>query len=143
MNFRSFLENDVKRQKKRSKSFPKGIIILLFLSLLYLQYGRDVTLCSSTTSICDNSYNVHLVIVANKLKITDTTKLSQRLIERYLDNDFKEIKFRNNKKGYPDKLHMTVYTNKTDKRYSRKAQFFTYTFPKANSESLYVINKEI
>lgn len=129
MNFKSFLINDVRRQKKRSKSFLKGVILLLFLSLLYLQYGRDVTLCSSTTSICDNSYSVHLVIIANKIKITDTTKLSQRLIKSYFANDFKEIKFRNDRKGYPDKLHMTVYTNKMDKRYRRKALLFTYTFP--------------
>lgn len=97
------------------------LLIGIILSLVYLQFGRDVRVVSSMINSSDHYYEQKVTIVANKLFILDKDKFAEEMIERCIDNDFHEIKFSYDLIGYPDRIEVTVYLNEIDKQYLYQA----------------------
>ena len=79
------------------------ILILFAGILLYLQFGRDVEVISTTSTTSDQFYEQGMTVVANKLII---------LLDRTRRNDFKEVLFSYDVLGYPDRIKIKVYPNR-------------------------------
>lgn len=47
-------------------------------------------------------------MVDKKLFIPDKDKSAEEMIERCIDNDFREIKFSHDLNGYPDRIEITL-----------------------------------
>ena len=100
--------------KKRNWTWV--ILVGIVLLLAYLQFGRDVRVISSMLMSSDQYYEQKLTIVANKLFILDKDKFAEEMIERCMDNDFREMKFSYDLLGSPDKIEITVYLNERDRK---------------------------
>lgn len=72
---------------------------------------RDVEIVDTYTSGSRNGYEEDITIIAHKEQITDQERLANQLVERCVANNFHEIRFSYDLKGYPNGLHITVYTN--------------------------------
>ena len=86
-----------------------NIVIILFLS--YLQWGREVRICNSRSMVIGEYYTESITIVANTLYIGNREEFAKRMIQKCIDNSFKEIKFLYGTK-YPNELTIIVYLNK-------------------------------
>ena len=97
----------------------KIILPILFLFtgiLLYLQFGRDVEVISTTSTTSDQFYEQGMTVVANKLIIPDKVAFAENLLDRTRRNDFKEVLFSYDVLGYPDRIKRLVETeNITEK----------------------------
>lgn len=89
------------------------IVITLFIltGLLYLQFGRQPVVNHSMILENSDTYDLSLVITLNKLVILNRKNVEQTLIQKTLDNDFKNIQFSYDIHGMPRKIHVTVYAN--------------------------------
>lgn len=72
---------------------------------------RDVEIVDTYTSGSRNGYEEDITIIAHKEQITDQESLANQLVERCIANNFHEIRFSYDLKGYPNGLHITVYAN--------------------------------
>lgn len=72
---------------------------------------RDVEIVDTYTSGSRNGYEEDITIIAHKEQITDQESLANQLVERCIANNFHEIRFSYDLKGYPNGLHITVYVN--------------------------------
>ena len=96
------------------KVFRKRIhlaIVLVILMFVYLQYGRDVAVCSSYPRVNSDGYLEDIVIIANKLYIFDHEKFAEYILRRCVENSFKEVRFSYELNGYPNEVHISVYMN--------------------------------
>lgn len=88
-------------------------ILILFIGiLLYLQFGRNVEVISTTSTTSDQFYEQGMTVVANKLIIPDKVAFAENLLDRTRRNDFKEVLFSYDVLGYPDRIKITVYPNR-------------------------------
>lgn len=93
----------------RRKILVFSAILLVFGSILYLQYGRELEVVSTINNTYGKTYEQKITVVANKLLIGDKEKFTERIIEHCRKNDFKDVKFSYDVLGYPDKILITVY----------------------------------
>lgn len=61
-------------------------------------------------SSASNGYSENVVIIANKLWI-NKQKFAEEMIQRCIDNDFHEVLFSYDVRGYPNELHLTIYND--------------------------------
>ena len=87
----------------------------MIIGFLYLQYGCDVKVTSSMNFSSDNYYEMEFTVVANKLFIIDKQRFAKEMIERCIDNNFRDIKFSYDMMGYPNRLQINVYLNEFSK----------------------------
>ena len=57
-------------------------------------------------------YEEYISVIANKVWISDKEKIAEELVKKCIENNFQEIMFSYDLRGYPNGLHITVYTNK-------------------------------
>lgn len=95
------------------KKFKIIVIFLLCIIFLcfYLQWGRDIELCQTNTERAENWYCEDISIIANRLYIHDKQKFAEMVLERCIDNTWKEIRFSYDLAGYPNELYIDVYMN--------------------------------
>lgn len=93
----------------RKKIFVFSEILLVFCSILYLQYGRKLEVVSTINNTYGKTYEQKITVVANKLFIRDKEKFAEMLIDHCKENDFKDVKFSYDMLGHPDKIVFTVY----------------------------------
>ena len=106
------------------------LAVLMAISILgYLQFGRDVAVCSSSQKIFSNGSQEEISIIANKLYIFDQEKFAECLLKRCADNSFREVRFSYDLSGYPKEMHITVYMNWTAWRWKRAAFEICYSSP--------------
>lgn len=86
-------------------------IVLVILMFRYLQYGRDVAVCSSNPRVNLDGFLEDIVIIANKLYIFDHEKFAEYILRRCVENSFKEVRFSYELNGYPNEVHISVYMN--------------------------------
>lgn len=110
--------------KKRNWTWV--ILVGIVLLLAYLQFGRDVRVISSMLMSSDQYYEQKLTIVANKLFILDKDKFAEEMIERCMDNDFREMKFSYDLLGSPYKIEITVYLNERDRKCAHQSFVIEY-----------------
>ena len=88
------------------------LIVIFVLLIVYLQFGRPATVTHSTTSRDSSGYTMTLSVTMNQLKIISKEVITTNLIQHIADNSFKNIMFSYDELGYPNKLTVTVYTNR-------------------------------
>ena len=96
-------------------------IVLVILMFGYLQYGRDVAVCSSNPRVNSDGYLEDIVIIANKLYIFDHEKFAKYILQRCEENSFKEVRFSYDLNGYPNEVHISVYMNHFEWKIKKKA----------------------
>lgn len=97
------------------------VIVLVILISGYLQYGRDVAVCSSNPRVNSNGYLEDIAITANKLYIFDQEKFAKCILQRCVENSFKEVRFSYDLSGYPNEVHISVYMNQLTWKLKKKA----------------------
>lgn len=86
------------------------IAIMIFVTcILVLQFGQDVKVNTSIRVIGENESREYLKITANRLWIIDKTGFAQEILERRIENSYKNIYFTDT---YSDKMEVEVYRNK-------------------------------
>ena len=103
------------------------IVALLFLGILYLQFGRAPYINTSTIKKHAENYDLELSITANKLFIIDNDQYAKNLIEKILENDFKNMQFPYDELGYPKEIRIKVYTNNISRFHNVPAFEIYYT----------------
>ena len=86
------------------------ICISVVMMVIYLQFGRNLDVCSSYGMRGSNYYEKNITILANKLFILNEKNCKKEIIQRCKDNNFNSIRFRFDG-GMPDKWRVTVYAN--------------------------------
>lgn len=96
----------------------KKIFITTILSLLisiifltYLQWGRDMKICNTRPETSQNAYFEDVTLIANKLYIHDKYEFAESVIQKCIDNSWKEVRFSYDIAGYPNELCIDVYMN--------------------------------
>lgn len=114
--------DDRKRIVNKKFSRIVYLAVLLVIPILgYLQWGRDVAVCSSNPNIFSNGSLEEISIIANKLYIFDREKFAKYVLQRCADNSFREVRFSYDLSGYPNEVHITVYMNRAAWKWRKKA----------------------
>ncbi len=114
--------DDRKRIVNKKFSRIVYLAVLLVIPILgYLQWGRDVAVCSSNPKIFSNGSLEEISIIANKLYIFDREKFAKYVLQRCADNSFREVRFSYDLSGYPNEVHITVYMNRAAWKWRKKA----------------------
>ena len=88
------------------------VLCALILScLLYLQYGREITVNHICTESNSQGYSAALVITANKLFLRETADYTETLVRRVADNDLPNMQLSYDVMGVPKEVTITVYAN--------------------------------
>ena len=106
---------------KRFRRIVYLAVLLVIPILGYLQWGRDVAVCSSNPKIFSNGSLEEISIIANKLYIFDQEKFARYVLQRCVDNSFREVRFSYDLSGYPNEVHITVYMNRAAWKWRKKA----------------------
>lgn len=113
------------------------VLIVLFIIFLYLQYGRKMDVVNSFSTSSTNYHEENIIVVANKLYISDKEKFAENIVNNCVENNFKSIFF-DYKMRKPNALHVTVYLSEVTKRLSFPVFTFSYITDK-NEVGLYNI----
>lgn len=105
----------------------KKIAALLFCITLFcfLQFGQDVRVNSSIRKSGRDGTEEYLSITANRIFITDKEKFAQEMIERRIENSYKEIYFT---EQYPKAIEVDVYLNWLTWKMKRKSFSVVYEY---------------
>lgn len=87
------------------------ILILFFSSLLYLQYGRKITVCSTSNFTSKDYATVEINIISNKFFILNKEKYARKILKDAEKNQLPQIKLSITE---PDELIIRIYNNKHD-----------------------------
>lgn len=94
------------------KSCVVGMLICIIGLLGYLQYGREEkvvnTMVSTSGIFCKQEFSV----LANKLVVLDKEKYADDLIEKAINNKYKNVRFSYDISGYPNEMKIEVYRDK-------------------------------
>lgn len=88
-------------------------ILLLFFSLIFLiirMGNREMEVSHSYSSTSENYRVDRITVLSNEIYFTGKQKVAEKIVEKYLDNDFKNIKFSFHNIS-PNHLITTVYQN--------------------------------
>lgn len=88
-----------------------SIVVCVIIIFSYLQYGREEKVVSSRVNTSDSYYEQEFSVVANKLFIWDKEKYAKKLINKSLENEYKNVRFSYDFMGYPNEINVTVYYN--------------------------------
>lgn len=104
----------------------KVIILIVFLvTICFMQFGRDVKVNSSMRSSGENDTKEYLNITANRICIIDREEFAWEIIERRVENSYREIYFI---ERYPDEIEVDVYLNRITWKMKRKAFSIIYEY---------------
>lgn len=95
--------------------------MICILGILYLQFGRTPDVNVARTAGTADSYILHLTVTANKLCIINKEQYAKSLVQRVLDNNFKNMIFSYDEIGIPKEIHITVYTSSLTKFHNHPA----------------------
>ena len=73
-----------------------------------MQYGRDMDVYGSYAMTADNYHEERLMIVVNKLHVTDQKACAEEIVEHCGENSFKSVRFSYDQ-SVPNALYVTVY----------------------------------
>lgn len=88
-----------------------GILIGVVIFLIYLQFGREEKVVNTQISTSKTFYKQEFSVVANKLLIVDKEMYADKLIEKGIDNKYKNVRFSYDISGYPNEIRILVYVD--------------------------------
>ena len=97
-----------------------GLIISFVAIVIYLQFGREEMIVNTRIDSFEGGYDEEVCIVANKVFIWDKERYAEELVERIIQNEFKNVRFSYDIVGYPKKIRISVYNNKLAYRHNKK-----------------------
>lgn len=105
----------------------KRVIVLIALAAMvcFMQFGWDVKVNSSMRSSGENNTKEYLNITANRICIIDKEEFARKIIERRVENSYREIYFI---ERYPDEIEVDVYLNWITWKMKRKAFSIIYEY---------------
>ena len=104
-----------------------GILICIIAILGYFQYGQEEKVVNTMVSTSDKFYKQEFDVIANKLFIWNKEKYADELIEKAVDNKYKNVRFSYDITGYPDKIIISVYNNEWNYRHDYMTFQIIYT----------------
>ena len=110
----------------KRKLFLTIFFALLFLYVLYLQYGRPATIHNVTTTKTSEGYVCHITIVANKLVILNKNTLQDKVLQKIHSNSFDNILISKEVLTNMAELHVTVYVNELMRNLGKVLIFSAY-----------------
>lgn len=101
------------------------IVSLLTGKFVYLQWGRDMGVYSTHSTLSENSHEEHIIFVANRLFIGDKEACAEELVRKCRENSFPSVLL-----SYdlvkPTALYGTVYRFQSD--VADHAPVFTFRY---------------
>lgn len=97
--------------KKIVSSISVVLIVIILGFSIYLEPWSDIKISNSLLDGNKDSYSEKLTLIANDLYIDDTEVFSEEMLDRFIENDFKNVRFSFDQNGYPDKVQISVYSN--------------------------------
>ncbi len=89
----------------------KAIICVVIIALLsYLQWGREVEVCNSRIETSGEYRSENITVIANTLYISNKEEFAKQMVQKSIDNSFKEIKCSYDL-GYSNELTIDIYLN--------------------------------
>ncbi len=119
------------------KKIVTVLLLVVFIIFLYLQWGRIMDVVNSFSTSSTNYHEENIVVVANKLYISNKEKFAEKIVNNCIENNFKSIFF-DYKTMKPNALYVTVYSSEFTRGLSMPAFTFSYTSDK-NQIGLYNI----
>lgn len=104
---------------------------------MYLQWGRDVQVYNSHIGENENYCSEDIMIIANKIWIIDKEKFAHDMVQKSIENSFKEVKFSYDLQQ-PNELGITVYINKMS--YWLRKPDFTIQFKQKKNEQYNILD---
>ena len=101
------------------------VIVVCAAMVCFMQFVQDVKVNSSMRSSGENETKEYLNITANRICIIDKEKFAQEIIERRMENSYREIYFI---ERYPDEIEVDVYLNRITWKMKRKAFSIIYEY---------------
>lgn len=95
-------------------------ILVCIIIFAYLQYGREEKVVSSMANTSDSYYEQEFSVVANKLFIWDKEKYAKKLVEKAIENEYKNVRFSYDLMGDPNVINISVYYNTCTYRHGKQ-----------------------
>ena len=111
----------------RKRYIIMRILICIIALLGYLQYGREEQAVNTMVSTSDTFYKQKFDVIANKLFNLDKEKYAEELIEKAVENKYRNVRFSYDITGYPNKIVISVYNNEWDYQHNYMAFQIMYT----------------
>lgn len=102
------------------------VISFFFTILFYNQNSTKVDIVNSRISTSSNYNSLDINIIANQSHISNYEKFTYDIIQHCKKNDFQNVHFSYDIKGYPNTLSGTVYLN--EKNYYDSKPCFSFIY---------------
>lgn len=87
------------------------VIGVIILSFIYLQWGRNIEVCNTQVENSNDYCKQKIMVIANRVWISDKEKFGYDMIQKCRDNSFDKIRFSYDLEQ-PNELIIQVYTNR-------------------------------
>lgn len=114
------------------------VTLVCILVVSYLQFGRSTKVVSTFNSTSQNTTEVYVTVMANKLFVANKIKYCQELLNQYHQNSFSNIYISKDLSGNPEKIYFTVYENIL--MYKLKKHSFIATYHLKDNSGNYVLD---
>ena len=95
-----------------------GILICIIAFLGYLQYGHEEQAVNTIVSTSDAFY---------KLFNLDKEKYAEELIEKAVENKYRNVRFSYDITGYPNEITISVYSNEWSYEHNQRMYQIIYS----------------
>lgn len=98
------------------------VLSVIFVGLtFYVQPWTDIKINNSILDGNKGASSERVSLTANQLYISDSDDFSSEMLKRFEENDFQNVRFSFDENGYPEKLNITVYSNKLSQRLHKQS----------------------
>lgn len=118
-----------------------GLIICFIVVGIYLQFGREEMVINTKVNSYEDGYEQEVCIVANKLFIWDREKYAKELVEKVIQNKFRNVHFSYDVMRFPDAIRVSVYYDKV--AYKCNYRCFSVYIPEREKKDFIIRNKKI
>ena len=118
-----------------------GLIICFIVVGIYLQFGREEMVINTKVNSYEDGYEQEVCIVANKLFIWDREKYAKELVEKVIQNKFRNVHFSYDVMRCPDAIRVSVYYDKV--AYKCNYRCFSVYIPEREKKDFIIRNKMI
>ena len=109
-----------------------GILMCAIALLGYFQFGREEKVAGTMVSTSESGYSQEFRVIANKIFIFDKEKYVNELVDKAIQNKYRDVRFSYDIMGYPEEISIAVYG--CDWAYRKNHQMFQIIYsPKMDS----------
>ena len=101
------------------KCYIVGMLICIITLLGYLQYGREEKVVNTMVRTSDTFCKQEFSVLANKLFVLDKEKYADNLIDKAINNKYKNVRFSYDISGDPNEMKISVYKDNWHYMYNK------------------------